>query len=239
MFDVERHSTIEDTAGPQQISLVVRPPQPMMILADPPIGAVVAEVNRLHLQGGLQTARAIGQYLIDTCFGGDAARIHDKARHPHSFRELSQRDDLTVSATFLYYAVAVTEQMALLPADVVDTLSFTSQRALLAVPHVAEKTALARQSLQRGWTTRELQEVVKARAPSSNAGRPKTPDFVRALRLLDEAVALLGDEAAWPSEFHRFRYYESSQAVDAAAGQVAALTAKIERMRAALGGEVD
>ncbi len=249
MLDVQRQSVVEEIGPAPEPILATRPrrvmdstefgpvPEPAN-LEQARVATLVAEVNRLHRQGGIQTARAIGQFLIESCFGGDASRIHDKSRHPNSFRELTKRDELTVSASFLFYAVAVTEQMSRLPSDVADALSFTSQRVLLGVSDTDEKVELARRSLDHGWTSRELQDEVRAAKQenglSSKAGRPKTPDFVRAFRLLDEAVALLANEDQWPSETHRFKYYESSRVVETGAGRLTTLLEKVERLRSVL-----
>ncbi len=94
-------------------------------------------------------------------------------------------------------------------------------------------------------TTRQLQANVRAAkqgdSPPSRAGRPRTPDFVRALRLLDEAVTLLANEDDWAAEIRRFRFCESNQVIEGAADRLADLSGKVDRLRAVYqdDGDVD
>lgn len=209
------------------------------------VSAVVAEVNRLHREGGVQTAKAIGRFLITSCFGGDASCIHDKARHPNSFRDLAKREDLTVSKSFLFYAVAVTEQSESLKSDVVDALSFTSQRVLLAARTADEKLDLARKTIDLGWSTRELQYEVKSSArgerPPSNAGRPKTPTFVQALRYLEKAVDMLEDESEWTGDVRKYKFTASTILLESASGHLAEMEGKLRRLAEVVegGGDVE
>ncbi len=197
------------------------------------VSELVAEVNRLYRVGGLQTALAIGRYLIAACFEGDAGRVRDPRRHPNSFRELAAREDLMVKASYLFNAVAVTEQFALLPSDLAESLPFAHHRKLLVVHDANSKVDLAHQALSNAWSSRELGRAIDDKMQTSvvsKAGRPKIPNFVRGIRLLEEAATLLRDSEELDIEVRRYLLSATVPVLDRANAALLALTPAIERM---------
>ncbi len=190
-------------------------------------------MNRLYRVGGLQTALAIGRYVIAACFSGDTTRVRDPRRHPNSFRELAAREDLMVTASYLFNAVAVTEQFTLLPAAIAEALPFTHHRRLLVVHDPDAKLELAHLALDRAWSTRELASAIDdqmAQMSVSRVGRPKMPNFVRAIRLLEAATTLLEDSEDWEADMTRYTFSASAPIVERANMVLAKLSPTIERL---------
>lgn len=182
------------------------------------VDEIVAEVNRLQRLGSLRTAREVGEYLIRVFFEGDASRIHDRRSHPASFRTLAKHPALQVSASYLFVAVAVCEQATALPSDVVASLPFRSQRHLLAVKDPEAKTELAREAIAAGWSTNAMhdrvQDTLKKMQLATRSGRPRIPEFVRALRLLRDAAEAAESAGELLEEVKRFGWCASLQEAD-------------------------
>lgn len=203
--------------------------------------AVVAEVNRLQRLGNLRTARAIGDYLIRVFFENDASRIHDRRRHPLSFRALAKHPELEVSASYLFIAVAVSEQAGLLPKDVVEVLPFRSQRHLLAVKDPVAKAELAREAVMAGWSSRAMQDRVEERLRKVPAhrrsGRPRIPDFVRALRLMKEAAETAASVDTLFDDVKRFGWCASQMEADGFEAAMATLAKFAENLKETIEGQ--
>ena len=189
------------------------------------VARIVDDLNRLFAFGGIRAALAIGTYLIDTCFGGDPSRIHDRKRHPYSFRHLAECDDLLPSSSYLYIAVAVTEQLPHIPQEVRPELSLAHHRKLLLVRDLGLKRDLALRAFKATWSLRELTAVVDRHEGEQprRAGRRKLPSFVIAANRLEEAAVLLANSSNWDSEIRDYLYVNSSAVIDrglAALGRV-------------------
>lgn len=164
---------------------------------------VVADLNRLYTRKGLETARALGEYLLAAFFNGDPAEFHRRGGSHLSFRELAGRTDLQMSSSFLWSCVAIVEQLRLLPADLVQALPLSHHKLLLPVRDEREKLELARQAIREGLTRRDLEGEIRRRRGASSApeagrrrpGRPPHPPLMRALSQVKRALgAVLGDE---------------------------------------------
>jgi len=155
-------------------------------LPDPAFDGVVARINGVLRRRGLQTARELGQIVIDAFFGGDFRNFRAASGKNIDFQRLCDREDLHVSYHQLWTAVSVAAQLDELPADVAEALSVSHHRALLAVSDPDSKYRLATSAAQEGWTRRELVAAVaawRAEQPRTGAGRPPLPGFVRAVRM--------------------------------------------------------
>lgn len=133
---------------------------------DPGPGAVgdveraVQAINALYTIGALDTALEIGDYVLRTYLGGDAARFALGEAEP-SLRELADHPGLGFPKTTLWTALAVHRQYPALPGDARRRLSFTHHRLLLAVTSVRAKAQLATEAAARRWTTRILEDAVE------------------------------------------------------------------------------
>lgn len=168
------------------------------VVVDQLLDEAVAHLNRIYTAKGLETARAVGEYLISTFFDGDPGRFHAHGKEHLSFRALAQREDLQVSYSFLWHACAVVEQLRLLPEDVASALPLSHHRLLLSVKDRDEKQRLARAAVEQGLSKRDLQAAVVAVRPAvppeSKPGRRPLPAFAKGLTQLKKAVALAGSE---------------------------------------------
>ena len=72
------------------------------------VDRAVDEVNRLVNQGVLQTALAVGRYVVDHFFGGDYELFRRREAGHVSSRALAARERLTVTAADLWTAVNIT-----------------------------------------------------------------------------------------------------------------------------------
>lgn len=162
------------------------------------VSQVVGDLNQIYRAKGLETARAVGELLLGTFFGGDPAHFHERGKDHASFRQLAERDDLHFSHAFLWNACAVVEQLRLLPDDVAGALPLSHHKLLLTVKDPDAKAKLAREAVDRGLSKRDLEaEVVALRpevAPESKPGRKALPAVVKGLTRLKAAVALAGSE---------------------------------------------
>jgi hypothetical protein len=108
----------------------------------------VAYINTVYATKTLETARDIGTHLIDTYFGGDHAAFKAKGKSHVSFRQLAEHKDLRVKYGFLWNAVAVVEQLKLLPTDIAEALPFSHHKLLLPVKSEADKLKLAQEAVK-------------------------------------------------------------------------------------------
>jgi len=165
------------------------------------VDTAVEQINRLYIAKGLETAQVIGEYVLETFFGGDPSAFRDREGGHASFRALASRDDLHVSHVWLWRAVSVVEQLRQLPAEVGSNLPFTHHTLLLPIKSERAKLRLAKRAAEKGWTKRKLDaEVRKVRdkeKQNPNAGRPRLPRFVKTLnklgRLLADPAEAFGD----------------------------------------------
>ena len=74
----------------------------------------VGEINRIYVSKGLETARSIGNYVVDTFFGGNLDSFRKRERKHVTFRALADRKDLHVAYNTIWYSVAVLDQLRLL-----------------------------------------------------------------------------------------------------------------------------
>lgn len=157
----------------------------------------VQRINEIYIRGGLATCRALGDYVLETFFGGDVSVFHKRSGKQASFRSLAARDDLHVSHATLRNAVAVTEQLKLLPADVADALPVSLHRQLLPIPDERTKTRLARRAVKNNLSKREFADLIQKerqkKGGPSRGGRPALPAFYKALREVDNLLEQLGD----------------------------------------------
>lgn len=153
--------------------------------AGPVDDAVVDEINRLSLRGGLRAVERLGRYLLATLFDGDPARFAVEHEAHATWRALGRHPRLRPSRSSLWYAVRTVEQLERLPPEVGRRLSATHHRHLTPLePGV--RAELAVRSVEEGWTVRELRAEIARRKPVEPA-----PSQSRVLARLARRVAAL------------------------------------------------
>ncbi len=162
------------------------------------VDRAVREINRIYATKTLETYLALGRFVLEVFYEGSFERFHSKERGGRSVNALAGREDLMVSPSTLWKAVAVLEQHGSLPGDVRDSLSASHHTALLGVKDEEKKVELARTAVGEGLTTRDLtDEVRRSVGPRRRGpGRPAVPGVVRALGQLRKGAVKLEQEVA-------------------------------------------
>lgn len=166
--------------------------------ADPELlDQAVHDINRIYREKGLETVLALGQYVLDTFFGGNSANFRSRSGEHATFRELAEREDLQVSAPTLWRAVSVVDQYKQLPEPVAKALPPTHHTLLLPLKDEKKKIELARTAADEGWSKEQLEAEVKKAKGKSKAGRPALPRFVKTIHkwenLLEKEDESFGD----------------------------------------------
>ncbi len=144
------------TSSPPPTEIVPPGPGPG---AEGDVERAIRAINALYVVGALDTALAIGDYILVTYLGDDEKRLAREDEEP-SLRELADHPDLGFPKSTLWTAIAVYRQYPTLPEDVRRRLSLTHHRLLLGVTSVRAKAQLAEESAARRWSTRALEEAV-------------------------------------------------------------------------------
>lgn len=152
----------------------------------------VQDLNNIYSVKGLETAKSIGDYVVDSFFGGDLAQARKSGKKHVSYRALAKREDLLVSYSFISNSVALLEQLKQLPEDVSSSLTWTHHKLLLPVKNEKTKLKLAKRAVNKGLTKRALGDEVRAAREmekgSDGRGRPTLPTYVKGLKDFAKAV---------------------------------------------------
>ena len=150
-------------------------------------------MNGIYVRGALETALAVAGVVVEGLLGGDARRLGRGESDP-VLRSLAEHGDLRVPAHTLWTALAVYEQVQLLPEDLVPQLPLSHHRLLLAVPDEEAKEDLAQRAVSASLSKSELQEVVtrwRRKNSLPPLGRPpRDPALVASRRMSIEALRL-------------------------------------------------
>lgn len=171
------------------------------------VDQVVARVNGLWAGKGLETARAIGEYVVETFFKGDPENFRVRGKKHVSFRKLAQREDLYPSYSWIWKAVSVVDQLRLLPENVAGTLPMSHHTLLLPVKDEGTKVELAKKAAEKHLTREQLASEVKkvrARQRKGEVGRPPLPVFVKGLKAVLKAIDLTFSEDVDDEAFDHF-----------------------------------
>jgi len=167
----------------------------------------VAEINRIYISKGLETARSIGRYVLEVFFGGNLAAFHQRNSKHETFRALASRTDLRVAYNTLWYSVAVLDQLRALPVPIAESLPFTHHKLLLPIQSPEAKTELAKKAVDEHLSSRDFASLVReARVKEigpTRGGRPPLPAFVKGLSALSKAVAVATSEEISADFFER------------------------------------
>lgn len=203
------------------------------------LARVIADVNRLYLERGADTARQLGELVLGAFFAGEPTRFRERSRRHQTFRALCNDPSLQPTYSFLWYAVAVAEQYRQLPADVAEALPLSHHRLLLPIHDQATKLRLARKARDGQLSKRRLEELVRkerSRQPDQTprGGRPPLPAFVKGLNRLKGAVDLAVSEELSPSSFDRFPPDDARKLLSRLYAQIEQLSALAGSLRGTL-----
>jgi hypothetical protein len=145
------------------------------------VDEAIREINAMWRQGGLNTIVAIGDYLIRIFYSGDLELA--QSRSPTKEKRLSELfarvDELLISRHALQRAVPIALQYRALPRQLADGLSVEHHAALLPLPQIESKVALARRAVDDGWTSKELGREVRREKKPQPGGRPPGPELLK------------------------------------------------------------
>lgn len=195
----------------------------------------VADLNRIYVSKGLETARAVGDYALAKFFKGDPANFKDRANGHISFRELGKREDLQLGWQFIWNAVAVVTQAKSLPAAVAEVLPLSHHKLLLTVKNDETRIRLAEEAASEGLSKRDFEERVKQARPAgdggSKAGRPPLPAFVKAFTGLKKVVEVATSEVISEASFDHFSKEEAEELLAEMDNALAMLTVVVANVR--------
>ena len=126
------------------------------------VESVAAKVRVAYVTGGLTTLLTVGQIVLDAMFGGDIANFKAVGtwnKHA-SFRALAERHDIGISASSLWYSVALLENVRLLGEDDARRIPTSHQRVLVHVRDLDVRKELARRTIDEGLTVKGLAALV-------------------------------------------------------------------------------
>lgn len=153
---------------------------------------VVAEITELHLQAGLAYHLALGHLLLARFFGGDPAQYQVRGKKHVTYRALATREDLPVSASTLFNAVAVTRQYRALPEEHASRLAMVHHRALLPLKSDEVRAKLAAEAVEKGLTgdklRKEVARALQAGKDSERRGRPPLPGVVKTVNMFERVL---------------------------------------------------
>ena len=199
------------------------------------VQSAVQRINEIHRNKGIETARAIGEYLLDAFFDGDVTAFRSKGKKHASLRALAVRDDVAVSYTVIWYSIAVLEVLRQLPADIGAALPLSHHRLLVHVKDEDLRRELAEVAVEDDLTKRQLAEKIKAleaeeALEGKKAGRPALPLWAKSLAPVRKAI-----EAAAASEISDSEVREKgTKLVEARLAEVEATMCALEQLRAKL-----
>ncbi len=168
--------------------------------AAPDTNESVEFLNGLARRSGLQTALAMGRYVLDTWFEGRASRFERLQGTTPGYQALLAHPALELTPRKVTTAVRVTVQYEILPEEIAARLSLSHHQALVRVEDPDLKAELATEALKLGLNWERLQVVVSSRVARPLAptgpGRRRYPPHVKRLRALHRAVKVVLEEPA-------------------------------------------
>jgi hypothetical protein len=201
----------------------------------PLIDKAIDDLNTLYTRKGLETAEAIGDYILQAFFEGDIDNYNQFGRKHATFKALTEHDGLQFSASYLWFAVTVSEQVKFLRANgITDDLPLSHHRLLVAVKDNDKKLALAQRAVEKGMSKRAFETAVRKKRGSAggSSGRPPLPAFAKGFTKLLQAIELAVSEEVTDESFE---HYDAEQAeellgeVDAGLEQLQALRKTLTR----------
>ncbi len=159
------------------------------------IESTVSAINAIWRQGGVETARKVGELIVQRFFDGSVDYAHSRKRGHLSYQALTEHPNLAVAASNLWYCVAVFEHFGVLPVAVAGALTVGHHRLLAHVGDADQKARLAAQAVQSALTVDELKVAIAAgkvvQPGAKKRGRPPLPAVVKATEPVSKAMTMM------------------------------------------------
>ncbi|MCB9530132.1 MAG: hypothetical protein H6701_17385, partial [Myxococcales bacterium] len=158
------------------------------------VEATVDALCELKRRSGIGLAVAIGGTLAESVYGGDLTRMRERRNDCPSLRAIAAHPRVPFSLTTLHQAIGVYELVRRMPELPATYLTLTHLRLVLPYGDDIQRRLLL-QALAEEWSTRQLEQAVRAIKPArGKGGRPRLPRVVKTLNQLDRIAR---EEAAW------------------------------------------
>lgn len=147
-------------------------------------------INAISRAATLEFALEIGRAVIETLYQGRLTEWRGRGRKEIGLRQLAAHPNLSISASTLYRSIAIYELCERVGhCGSLRHLGVSHLRALLAAPE-AEQTALLQRAELEKWSVARLErEVDKGQGRESRGGRPRSPEYVKSIRRMNQLVA--------------------------------------------------
>jgi hypothetical protein len=159
--------------------------------ADGLLDTVVLEINEAFRAGTMDIHIAIGRLIITRLYGGDLRVWRAHGAKETSFAKLAVRsgNDLLVSATSLYRAVALFELTERLGISAWKYLGVSHLRAVLSLPDFEQRRLLATAEKDR-WTVKRIEGEASTlrQTQERRRGRHPLPPFVKTIHRVAKAL---------------------------------------------------
>jgi hypothetical protein len=148
---------------------------------------VLFELHRICRTATRRFALSVGKLIVDRLYGGDVNAWRARGTQDETFAQLARSPDLPMSPGALYRCVATFELCQRLGgAEQWKHVSSSHMRAVLGLPHEAQRQLLASAERNR-WTVAELESEAGEHRPASSprGGRPRLPELTKTARAID------------------------------------------------------
>ena len=168
------------------------------------VESAITFLNQAMRESGLQLAQTVSEYVVQTFFDGDAAKLslHGRAK-ANSYAALCDREDLEMGAATLKRLVRIGLQIKAMPPALAQALTPGQHRALLVVSEPEHKVELAKAAVAERWTAERLEEVIAARKPvdGTRRGRVPVPELVKDVQATAKKAGAWATNGTFDAEF--------------------------------------
>jgi hypothetical protein len=154
------------------------------------VDAAARRINAISRAATLEFALEIGRAVIETLYQGRLNEWRSRGRKEIGLRQLATHPNLSISASTLYRSIAIYELCERVGrCGPLRHLGVSHLRAVLAAPE-DKQTALIKRAEEEKWSVSRLEsEVDKEQARASRGGRPRSPEYVKSIRRMNQLVA--------------------------------------------------
>lgn len=146
---------------------------------------------------GLKGRRRIAACVLRTFFAGQVALFRARSRTHRTYQWVMATPELSVTRNDVWYAVAILEQLWVLPSEVGQALPLSHHRILLPIRDIEDKLRIASIAHGAGLSKRELEQLVRESRPPEAGEVPPPPPLALVLGLdrISEALDLAESES--------------------------------------------
>lgn len=152
------------------------------------IDALVQEIGGLGELSLLEDSVRLGKLVVDRMYGGEISEWRRRDGENVSFRTLTGREDLKLSAVTLYRAVGLYEiSLRLGELSQWPSLGASHFRAVMSMSD-QEQRALLGAAQAEGWSVRRMEAECSRLRPARRRGRRRLPGCVKVIRQMDRVA---------------------------------------------------